>query len=300
MNKRILIVGGSSFIGINLIDSLINRGFEVIVYGRKKPLCLNHKFRFISAELTEFDLHRKSLSELDIHTVIYLVNSFSVNSKTSNFNDLLEINKNFISNVLDVVKRFVFFSSGGRVYRSSDLPHSENEELSALCDYGRSKILLESFISFESELKGKPYLIVRPSNPYGPYQMLNGTQGLIAVVTGRISSGQSVEIWGDGYEVRDYIYIDDFVDLFIKLLALPSPKYNIYNIGSGFPVSTLEILEVVKRNLKAYHVSVQYVSSLNTIKSNILNNSRLHDEVGYFDYTSLDLGVSKFIQWLGK
>lgn len=300
MNKRILIVGGSSFIGINLIDSLINKGFEVIVYGRKKPSCLNHKFRFISAEITEFELHRKVLSELDIHTAIYLVNTFSVNSKALNFNDLLEVNKNFISNVLDVVKRFVFFSSGGRVYCSSDFPHSENEELSALCDYGRSKILLESFVSFESELKGKRYLIVRPSNPYGPYQVLNGTQGLIAVITGRISSGQSVEIWGDGYEVRDYIYIDDFVDLFTKLLVLPSPKHNIYNIGSGSPISTLEILEVVKRNLKVDHVSVQYISSLNTIKSNILNNSRLHDEVGPFNYTSLDLGVSKFIRWLGK
>lgn len=300
MSKRILIVGGSSFIGINLIESLINKGFEVIVYGRKKPLCLNNNFRFISAELTDFELHRTLLSELDIHTAIYLVNSFSVNSKTLNFNDLLDINKKFISNVFDVVNRFVFFSSGGRVYRSSDFPHSETEELCALCDYGRSKILLESFISFESELKGKPYLIVRPSNPYGPHQMLNGTQGLIAVVAGRICSGQSVEIWGDGYEVRDYIYIDDFVDLFTKLLALPSPKYNIYNIGSGFPVSTLEILEVVRRNLKVEHVSVRYVSSLNTIKSNILNNSRLHDEVGPFNYTSLDLGVSKFIQWLGK
>jgi len=298
--KRVLIIGGSSFIGINLIQYFLECNFEVIVYGRIKPVIENERMKFISAEMSDFDIHSATLKKLEIHTAIYLVNTFAVNLKAFDYDKLFDINKVLIAKIFDVVERFIFFSSGGRVYQSSDAPHNENDTLLASCDYGQSKVELEKFVSEVANLKNKFYLIVRPSNPYGPYQSLEGSQGLIAVLIGRISSNDVVDIWGTGFEIRDYIYIGDFVKIFYKLYMLSSPKYNVYNVGSGHGTSTLQILDIVKNHLGYNKINVKFSPEHKIIRSNVLCNARIHDEIGRFDYTSLNAGIAEFIRWLNK
>ncbi|EPU9535368.1 NAD-dependent epimerase/dehydratase family protein, partial [Escherichia coli] len=147
MNKRILILGGSGFIGVNLIDHFLNCGHEVIVYGRKHPLGeFNNKITFLKAGFTDISAHKKYLKSLNIDTAIYLINNFPVNSNVPDFEMCLELNKLLINEVFDIVERFIFFSSGGRVYKSSHKPHHEDERLRAVCDYGKSKIYLEQFV----------------------------------------------------------------------------------------------------------------------------------------------------------
>ncbi|MDX7730661.1 NAD-dependent epimerase/dehydratase family protein [Aeromonas caviae] len=300
MKNKVLILGGSGFIGINLIENFLSNNHEVFVYGRNKPAitCHSNDFHFIEAEMSDFEKHKNYLKSLKIETAIYLINTFPVNSKTLEYSSLLESNKNFISELIDIVGRFIFFSSGGRVYKSSVQAHHESESLAAICDYGKSKIALEHFVASESQLKNKLFLIIRPSNPYGPYQSLVGGQGLIAVLIGRILSKSKVDIWGTGHEVRDYIYIKDFISLFYKLYNLECPKYNVYNIGSGVGVSTLTILEVVRKQLLVNDVKIRYLSSNNVVESNILCNNRILEEVGPINYTHLAVGVAQFIEWL--
>ncbi|EFN7002300.1 NAD(P)-dependent oxidoreductase, partial [Escherichia coli] len=86
MNKRILILGGSGFIGVNLIDHFLNCGHEVIVYGRKHPLGeFNNKITFLKAGFTDISAHKKYLKSLNIDTAIYLINNFPVNSNVPDF-----------------------------------------------------------------------------------------------------------------------------------------------------------------------------------------------------------------------
>ncbi len=301
MKNKVAILGGSGFIGVNLIENFLSNNHEVFVYGRNKPAitCHSNDFHFFEAEMSDFEKHKDYLKSLKIDTAIYLINTFPVNSKTLEYSSLLEKNKNFISELIDIAGRFIFFSSGGRVYKSSEQPHHENEKLAAICDYRKSKIELEHFVITESDLKDKPFLIVRPSNPYGPYQSLAGGQGLIATLIGRILSKENIDIWGTGYEVRDYIYIKDLVDIFYDLYKLKTPRYNIYNIGSGIGVSTLAILDVVREQLAISDVDVRYLPN-DIIKSNILCNNRLFEEFGTINYTCLTSGVSQFIRWLER
>lgn len=301
MKNKVLILGGSGFIGINLIENFLNNNHEVFVYGRNKPVitCHSNNLHFIEAEMSDIEKHKGYLKNIKIDTAIYLINTFPVNSKALEYGSLLDKNKEFISELIDIAGRLIFFSSGGRVYKSSEQPHHENEKLVAICDYGKSKIELEHFVITESNFKGKPFLIVRPSNPYGPYQSLVGGQGLIATLVGRILLKESVDIWGTGYEVRDYIYIKDFVDIFYALYKIKSPRYNIYNIGSGIGVSTLSILDVVREQLSISDLNIRYLPS-DIIKSNILCNNRLLEELGAIKYTSLTSGISQFIRWLEK
>jgi len=185
VKKKILILGGAGFIGINLIEHFLQYGHQVIVYGRKKPQGFEDKITFIQADISDINANKECLKNLHIDTAIYLINNFPVNSRVENYLSLLEENKYIINAIFDIVDRFIFFSSGGRVYRSSEQPHYENELLEAKCDYGKSKIDLEYFIQSCAAQKKKKYLIIRPSNPYGPHQTLNGNQGLITTSSGK-------------------------------------------------------------------------------------------------------------------
>lgn len=300
MKKKVLILGGGGFIGVNLIEHFLNQDHEVFVYGRTNPTIFGNAINFIEANMSDINEYKDFLKSLKIDTAIYLINTFPINSKTLNYNALIEENKSFIAELIDITARFVFFSSGGRVYKSSDKPHHESEELAAVCDYGKSKIELERFVISESKFKNKSFLIIRPSNPYGPHQSLTGSQGLIAVLIGRILANKAIDVWGTGYEVRDYIYIKDFVELFYALYKLESPKYDIYNIGSGIGVSTLTILDAVKMQLPKNKIDIRYLPNDAIIKSNILCNSRLCEELGFVAYTHLTSGISQFVRWLDK
>lgn len=298
MKRKILILGGAGFIGINLIEHFLLHNYDVIVYGRNRPLGFEEKIIFIEADLTSINDKKEYIKSLEIDTAIYLINTFSVNSKVNNYQSLLDDNKYLINEVFDLVKRFIFFSSGGRVYKSSERPHHEDENLEAVCDYGKSKIDLEAFVMSCGARKKKQYLIVRPSNPYGPHQTLTGNQGLISIITGRIISGQVVDVWGSGNEVRDYIYIKDFVNMFYSLFCIENPLHNVYNIGSCTGESTLSILTTVRQHLPNYNVRINYIPNDNIIKSNILCNRRILDEIGPYNYTDINSGIARFLEWL--
>jgi len=298
VKKKILILGGSGFIGVNLIEHFLQHNYDVIIYGRSIPLGFEEKITFVEADLTGINAKKEYLKSLEIDTALYLINTFSVNSKVRNYQSLLEENKYLINEIFDIVKRFIFFSSGGRVYKSSERPHHENEHLEAVCDYGKSKIDLEAYVKLCGAQKKKQFLIIRPSNPYGPHQTVTGNQGLIAVITGRIISGQVVDVWGSGNEVRDYIYIKDFVNMFYSLFCIENPRHNIYNIGSCTGESTLSILTAVRQHLPNYNIQVKYTPNDNIIKSNILCNKRILDEIGNYNYTDINSGIAQFLEWL--
>ena len=112
MKKKILILGGSGFIGVNLIEHFLQHNYDVIIYGRSIPLGFEEKITFVEADLTGINAKKEYLKSLEIDTALYLINTFSVNSKVRNYQSLLEENKYLINEIFDIVKRFIFFSSG--------------------------------------------------------------------------------------------------------------------------------------------------------------------------------------------
>ena len=157
-----------------------------------------------------------------------------------------------------------------------------------------TKLLLENNILFEHRTQGLQYLIVRPSNPYGHGQALNGKQGFIAVALGKILSGSSIEIWGDGSVVRDYIYIDDFARIFEQLLK-KNVLNTIVNIGSGNGYSVNQIVDTLKKIVDE-PVKVEYKHARSVdVSTMILSIERMKQYVDY-ELTSLDDGIRIFYQ----
>ncbi|WP_447018559.1 NAD-dependent epimerase/dehydratase family protein [Shewanella algae] len=291
---NVLICGGSSFIGLNLISSFLEKGFTVYVYGRVAPSIESEKLIFIKGELSEISVKLESLKSIRINSALYLVNTFPANGIVVDYTCLLEMNFKAISDLYKIVDRVVFFSSGGRVYKDSDSAHDESELLSPNCIYGKSKVALERFLQFNYKNR---YLIIRPSNPYGRHQDFFGNQGVVAVLLGKIKSHQKLQIWGTGLEVRDYIYIEDFVERFMTLFGLEENPYDVYNIGSGVGTTTMDIVRAIDSILgSSYESQVEYLSpESKLIKFNVLSINRLESVIGKYKYTTIETGIQKFM-----
>jgi UDP-glucose 4-epimerase len=173
--------------------------------------------------------------------------------KSSNDNPIYDIESNVISTVrlLDAakenkVKKVVFISSGGTVYGiPRNIPIPETHPADPVCSYGIAKLAIEKYLGLYHYLYGIDYCILRVANPFGEGQRVVSSQGAVAVFLYRALKNELIEVWGDGSVVRDYVYIGDVVDAFLKAMDhTGSPRT--FNIGSGRGYSLNELLEIIE------------------------------------------------------
>ena len=154
-----------------------------------------------------------------------------------------------MSELADRDVKYVFFSSGGAVYRQPDVDLelvSEQCICQPVCLYGYSKWMFEQYIDLHARIKSLKYLIVRPSNSYGPHQNPMRMQGFIAVVMHKLIYGNDIEIWSDGSVVRDHIFVADMANAFVALLVR-DVWGEVFNIGRGAGSSLLELVCVMEQ-----------------------------------------------------
>lgn len=257
MNKnisKVLFIGGGGFIGSNLVRHLDSSKYEIHVL---EPENANVS-RLDGIEIV---IHKCSIDDTKkikefvnaygIDTIVHLVSTLIPGST---YEDYKNEYKNVIFPSIELMEicadldiKFIYFSSGGTVYGNgkSVQPFVETDGMAPVSYYGWSKQMMENSILFMHRTRGLKYLILRPSNPYGHGQNLQGKQGLVAVAIGKILKGEQVEVWGDGSAVRDYIYIDDLAKVFVALLELDVCNDTI-NIGSGRGYSVNDVLAFLK------------------------------------------------------
>lgn len=252
---NILFIGGAGFIGSSLVKYFAKEGNDNLYV-------VEPEFANVSRlEGINVEIHRCSLSDIDtiknililnqIDIIVHLVSTLIPGSGYDDFNNEF---KNMIFPSIKLMEicatrkiKFVYFSSGGTVYgnRTNMQPFIETDEMAPISYYGWSKQMMENSILFKNRTEQLKYLIVRPSNPYGHGQNLYGKQGLVAVVIGHLLENKTVEIWGDGSAIRDYIYIDDLAHIFYELIKNDICNETI-NIGSGRGYSVNDILAFIK------------------------------------------------------
>ena len=186
-----------------------------------------------------------------IEVVVHLVSTLIPGS---NYDDYINEFKNVIFPSIELMEfcdnekiKFVYFSSGGTIYgnRTTLQPFVETDNMEPISYYGWSKQMMENSILFKNRTQNLKYLIIRPSNPYGHGQNLYGKQGLVAVAIGKIIENKSVEVWGDGSAIRDYIYIEDLASVFYQLINKDICNETI-NLGSGRGYSVNDVLAFLK------------------------------------------------------
>lgn len=158
------------------------------------------------------------------------------------------------------------------------------------------KLTTEKYLYLYNYLYGINYLILRLSNPFGKYHR-NIQQGLINVVLEKILNGESIEIWGDGSVVRDYIYIKDIVRIMVDLIE-KNVQNEIINIGYGRGYSINEILTIIREEIG--DLSLKYVEERKVdVPYLILNIDKLRTFID-INLIGIEEGIKKTYDWLKK
>ena len=196
----------------------------------------------------------------------------------------------------DTKTRMIFLSSGGTVYGKQEvLPVTEETLPVPINHYGNLKLCIENAMRVFRYQNHSDFIIARIANPYGPGQDYRKGVGFIDAAMKRAISGETIEVWGTGNVVRDYIYITDVCNALVTL-AEENVSYDVVNISSGRGVSQREILEAIKKHCPNMKVEYQPARSVDADKIYLANDrlkTILPDEM-----VSLEEGIEKYYQYL--
>lgn len=265
---KCLVLGGGGFLGSNLCDQLLQLGYEVRVFERQhlkkyRKFHSNEKIEWLEGDFINSDDLKHAVEGCEI---IYHLISTTL-PKSSNDNPVYDVETNVIG-TLELLnharnastKKIVFLSSGGTVYGIPEYtPIKESHPLNPICSYGITKMTIEKYLYLYHALYGLDYCVIRLSNPFGMRQRVSGAQGAIAVFMDKAMKKETIEIWGDGGVVRDYIFVDDAVDAMIKALDYNGNEH-IFNVGSGAGRSLNEIVGEIE-SLIGYPIKRNYTKS---------------------------------------
>ena len=295
---NVLLLGGSGFIGTNLAARLRASGNHVIVASRSAGSSPSQ----VAVDLADTDTILALIERERIGTVVHLASTLlPACNGAAYFKDRDRIGTPTIRLVDALVgrnTRLVFFSSGGTVYGADPRERcGEDDACAPISHYGQSKFELETYIEFAVRSGSLRSLIVRPSNPYGRHQALKGPQGLISVLLGKLQHGESLEVWGDGSAVRDYIHVDDLADATARLIE-PETDEGIVNVGSGAGHSLLDVVAVVESAL-GRQVELEFRPARSAdVPRVVLDTSRIRSLID-FNPRSLEAGISDYARQLG-
>jgi len=304
--KNCMIYGGGGFIGSHLADELLNQNFNVTVFDkinfdRRNIAHIENKLNVIEGDFNnEIDI-KNSLKNIDI--VFHLVSSTLPAS--SNQNPVYDVESNLIpslklfsESVKNKIKKIVFVSSGGTVYGIPvEIPVKENHICNPICSYGVVKKCIEDFLFMYHKLYGLDYTIFRFSNPFGERQNPFVTQGAIAVFLKKIILNETIEIWGDGSVIRDYIYIKDAVNVMVKSLSVTSEN-KLFNLSLNKGYTLNEILKYIE-HITSIKPKIKYTQPRNIdVPVNILDNTLIKKTFGWKPVTDIEEGISKTFNYL--
>jgi UDP-glucose 4-epimerase len=299
---KVLVIGGSGFIGSHVVDKLLAHQHSVRVFDRRPerfraPLSgVDYRFGEFADEMTLVE----ALSGID---VVYHLVSTTVPG-TADLDPKTDVRDNLIGtiNLLESMQRLglsriLFLSSGGTVYGVPEIvPIPETHALRPVNSYGIVKAAIEHYLQMYRRTRGFSPVIVRASNPFGPRQAHSGVQGVVSTFLRRILTGEPIEIWGDGTVVRDYLEVSDLAELCVR--AGTSDREGAYNAGSGHGLSVNDVVEAV-RKVTGADVKVIYKPARPVdVPRSVLDCSRAKNEFGWECVIGFDSGLSNTWNWL--
>ncbi|REA62498.1 NAD-dependent epimerase [Dyadobacter luteus] len=306
MRKKCLLIGGGGFIGSNLAKGLLSRNYDVRIFDVKNFNRKNISSIIQNIEIFEGDFFnpvdiKEALKNIDFvyHLVSSTIPSESVLNPTYDIETNVIPSIRLLQTALETgIRKVVFTSSGGTVYGiPSVLPIPESHPSNPISSYGIAKRTIESYINLYNKLWGLDACIFRLSNPYGENQNPQGKQGVIPIFLYKALTSDTINVWGDGEVVRDYIHIDDVTHCLIKSIEIDTPEI-VYNLGSGVGTSINEIINTIRKNINK-DVKVDYMEGRNfDVPVNILDNSLLKSRFKISGFTDLDKGLNLMFAYL--
>ncbi len=253
---RTLVTGGAGFIGSTLVDRLLAEGHEVDVVDNLSTGSLANLATARASGGRALTVHQLDIRSPDLvalmarrrpEVVFHLAAQIDVRVSVEQPGFDAEVNVLGSINVLEGaravgVNRVVFAASGGTLYGDpapEDLPVRESHAHRPLSPYGVSKKVVIDYLMAYRELHSLEFAALALGNVYGPRQDPHGEAGVVAIFADRLLSGTPVTVFGDGEQTRDYVFVDDVVDAFVRASSRGGGL--VCNIGTGLETSVNQL-----------------------------------------------------------
>lgn len=309
-NKKVLVTGGAGFVGTNLLNRLLGLGAVLRAsFHIKKPVVDDERIEYVQADLTDKEACQKLTEGIDY---VFMCAANTSGAAVMERTPLVHVTPNVIMNTLMLdaayqtkVKKFLFISSS-TVYATCDHPVKESEAEGAqlfekyFC-VGWMKRFSELLCQMYSQKikTPMPTVVIRPGNLYGPFDDFawETSHVLAALMRKAVEGHQPLEVWGDGSEIKDFIYIDDFIEG--MLLAMEKIEtFDPVNIASGRPVSIKQALEAILEAADFSQAEVTYNTFKPTmIPKRLIDISKAKELFGFEAKTCFSEGIKKTVDW---
>ena len=312
--RKVLVTGGAGFIGSHVVDEYLRRDWEVVVLdnlstGKRENV--NQEAKFYQMDITDPGIDRLFIQEkfdLVNHHAAQIDVRISVRDPLLDAQTNILGTLNLLKNCLKYgVGNFIFISSGGAIYGEVDnLPAREEYPKNPLSPYGVSKHTIEHYLYYYQHTFGLNYLALRYGNVYGPRQDPYGEAGVIAIFSEKMLQGKRPFIFGDGRQLRDYVYVEDVATANMmgteKIQELnrrdpSSPDDLAYNVGTqkGSSVNLIyqSLAQITRFKMPPYHAPERK----GEIRRIYLDIEKAERELKWKPTLDLREGLKRTVEW---
>jgi GDP-L-fucose synthase len=313
-NSNAVVAGGTGFIGVNLISRLLKSGAKVrATFHRQEPILNDERIEYVKCDLTSMEDCQRIVKGMDY---VFMCAASTSGAAVIAATPLVHVTPNIIMNAQlleaayhEGVKKFIWLSSNAAYPPSGDRPVREEEMFDGdpyetYFGVAWMKRYTEILCRMYTEKLKNPMttVVLRPSNIYGPWDKYDfATSHVMAALVRRVVERHNpLEVWGTGQDVRDWIYIDDFIDAMI-LATEKVDSFNPINIGLGEGHSILEALKIMLEvdGYKNANIKID-ASKPSMIPIRLIDTSKAKEVLGFKAQTSLREGIIKTINWYRK
>jgi UDP-glucose 4-epimerase len=297
MSLRVLVTGGSGFIGSHVVDALAERGHVPVNFDRvESPHHARGSVEHVRGECTDVAALERAMRDCD--AVVHLAAMADVNDVQADPVGADEMNARATAAVLEAARRAEIgrVVYGSTIWVYSDCPESDVDEDTRLAHpghlYTATKLAGEMYCRSYAELYDVDYTILRFGIPYGP-RARDAT--VVAVFVRKALAGEPLTVAGSGAQSRQFVYVRDLADGVVRALA-PEARNRIYNLAGRRAVSVLEIAQTVKDVVGDTEI-VHTEARTGDFAGRHVSSERAFEELGWEDATTFEQGVRGYLAW---
>jgi UDP-glucose 4-epimerase len=307
---RVLVTGAAGFIGSHLVDGLVRNGHQVAAVD---DLSTGSEANLAAAAEAGVVLHRLQVTSPGLvelaagwcpEVVCHLAAQISVQSSVADPLQDAQVNVLGTINVLEAARaagaRKVVYTSTVAVYGvPAALPVSADAGLEPRSPYATSKLCGEMYLDTYRVLHGLDFTTLTLANVYGPRQRTDGEAGVVAIFAGALLRGEQTRVFGDGMQRRDYVYVQDVVDAYLRACGGRGSGRR-FNIGTGVLTTDLELHSLVAELTGGPDKPAHAPARPGDLPAMAVDPVPAGDGLGWKPTTSLRDGVSATVRWLQK
>jgi len=310
---KALVTGGAGFIGSTLVDRLLVEGHSVDVIDDLSTGSLTNLAGARASTENDFSFHRLDIRSPEVvdliakqapDVIFHLAAQADV--RVSVADPVFDADVNLIGTLRILegarnagVQRVVFAASGGTLYGepdASELPLKESLPQHPLSPYGVSKKAVLDYLLAYRELHSLEFAALALANVYGPRQDPHGEAGVVAIFAERLLRGQTITIFGDGEQTRDFVYVDDVVDGFVR--AATKGGGLVCNIGTGEETSVNTLFSEMAKQAGVVSEPEYQPLRAGELARNCLDPTRARIQLGWSPWTELGVGSAATIEFV--